>query len=541
MKSRTNSFLTGILALGMLLASACAWASEPVDEVKLDSGRLKGAVSKGVVSFKGSPFAAPPVGDLRWKAPQAVKPWTGVRPATAFAPDCLQVPFPSDAAPLGGPLGEDCLYANVWAPVERPAAKLPVMVWIYGGGFVNGGTSPAVYDGTHFAERGIVFVSFNYRVGRFGFFAHPALTAETPDGPIGNYGYMDQIAALKWVKRNIVAFGGDPGNVTIFGESAGGGSVLTLLTSPISRELMQRAIVESGGGRDLLMGPRFLNKTSPLGAPSAEEIGMNFAKSVGIVGTDAAALKALRALPADKIVAGLNMATMGAAAATYCGPIQDGVIVRESPQAALTAGRWAKVPVMIGATSADIGFPKAKTLDELFGQFGANAEKAKAVYNPEKSDNVSLLGWKVAGDQMMVEPARFVARTVSAAGIPAYEFRFSYVAEYLRSTPTCKGALHATEIPYVFNTVRAAHGDKLTAKDEALSGRANAYWVNFAKTGNPNGQDLQNWPAYKADSDIIMDFTNDGPIAGPDPWKERLDLAGALADAKSNHATGRSK
>ena len=387
--------ISGLLGALVLTVNLCAAATP--DLVKVDSGQLKGVVNNGVVSFKGIPFAAPPIGELRWRPPQPAKPWTEVRSAAKFAPDCLQVPFPSDAAPLSASLSEDCLYVNVWAPAASGSKKLPVMVWIYGGGFVNGGTSPAVYDGTKFAEDGTVFVSLNYRVGRFGFFAHPALSRENPKEPHGNYGYMDQIAALQWVKRNIAAFGGDPGNVTVFGESAGGGSVLMLLTSPLSERLFQKAIVQSGGGRDHLMGLRYIDKSSPLGIPSSEDIGMNFAKSNGIESIGPEALAALRALPAEKVVAGLNMATMGAAAQTYSGPMVDGRIVVESPQAAILAGRWSKVPVMIGATSADIGFPRARSIEALFAPFGTNTEKAKAIYNPEKSDNAFFVGWKVAG------------------------------------------------------------------------------------------------------------------------------------------------
>jgi para-nitrobenzyl esterase len=269
----------------------------------------------------------------------------------------MQVPFPSDAAPLGAKLNEDCLYVNVWTPASATGKKLPVMVWIYGGGFVNGGTSPSVYDGTHFAEQGVVFVSINYRVGRFGFFAFPALTEENPQEPHGNYDYMDQIAGLKWVQRIIAAFGGDPNQVTLFGESAGGDSVLTLLTSPLSQGLFQRAIVESGGGRRLLMGERLISKDSSLGMPSAESIGVNFAKSKGIPATGATGLAELRKLPAEQVVDGLNMASMRQAATTYAGPMKDDRIVRESPESAILAGRWAKVPVTIGANSPDIGFP----------------------------------------------------------------------------------------------------------------------------------------------------------------------------------------
>jgi len=522
-------FSLSALVIGTILIAGKATAQNTV--VKTEAGQVKGAVENGVLSFKGIPFAAAPLGDLRWRAPQPVKPWAGVRTATRYSPDCMQLPFPSDAAPLGAGVDEDCLYMNVWKPVTPSIAKLPVMVWIYGGGFVNGGSSPLVYAGNHFAENGIVFVSFNYRVGRFGFFGHPALTAEHPEELHGNYGYMDQIAALKWVQRNIAAFGGDPDQVTVFGESAGGGSVLTLLTTPLAKGLFKRAIVESGGGRDLLMGQRQLSKNSPDGTPSAETLGVNFARSVGITDTSAAGLAELRKVPAEKVVSGLNMASMFQAANTYSGPMVDGAIVTESPQAALMAGRWAKVPVMIGANSADIGFPKGRTMDEVFAPFGANQEKAKAYFNPEKSDNPMMVGIRVAADEMMVEPSRFVARTVSAQGLPAYEYRFSYVAESLR--PKVAGAPHATEIPYVFNTVAAAYADKLTPADDAISKKALAYWVSFAKTGTPSVPGLPKWETQSAQSDFIMNFTNTGLVAGPDPWKARLDLIESMAVEQS--------
>lgn len=503
--------------------------------VTIESGQVKGAVKDGVLAFKAIPFAASPTGQLRWRAPQPVTPWTGVRDATEYALDCDQLPFPSDAAPLGAGTSEDCLYLNVWKPAAPQAAKLPVMVWIYGGGFVNGGSSPLVYSGHHFAENGIVFVSFNYRVGRFGFFGFPALTQEHPEELHGNYGYMDQIAALKWVQRNIAAFGGDPSQVTVFGESAGGGSVLTLLTSPLSQGLYQRAIIESGGGRGLLMGQRYLSKTGPDGTPSAESLGVNFAKSNGITDTGAAGLAQLRALPADKVVNGLNMASMWQAATTYPGPMIDGAIVTESPQSAIVAGRWAKVPLIIGANSMDIGFPRGKTMDELFAPFGSNEEKAKALYNPDHSDNVMFVGMRIAADQMMVEPARFVARTVSSQGVPAYEYRFSYVAESLRDK--LPGAPHATEIPYVFNTVSVVYGDKLTPADEAISKKVHAYWVAFAKTGTPTPAGLPKWETQNPQTDFLMNFTNTGVVAGPDPWKARLDVAQSLAEGPTKTAS----
>jgi para-nitrobenzyl esterase len=507
----------------ILVAAPFAFAAS--GEVKIDTGRLKGVTQEGVVAFKGIPFAAPPVGDLRWRPPQPAKPWTGVRPASEYGPDCMQKPFPGDAAPLGVTPAEDCLYANVWAPAGN-GRRLPVMVWIYGGGFVNGGSSPAVYDGSQFAKRGAVLVSFNYRLGRFGFFAHPALTKENPSEPKGNYGYMDQIAALEWVRKNIAAFGGDPGNVTVFGESAGGGSVLMLLTSPMAKGLFEKAIVESGGGRTLLMGQRYLDRSVPSGPPSAESVGVAFAKSAGIEGQDAAALAALRRLPADAVVAGLNMAGMGVP--TYAGPMIDGKIVLESPAEAYAAGRGAKVPVMVGANSADIGFGQARTKEQLFAQFGTGSDKAKAAYDPDGSGDLRQLSPAVAADVTMVEPARFTARSIAAVGKPAYVFRFSYVAESLRKQ--WSGAPHATEIPFVFDTVAARYGKDLTAADEATAKAANAYWVNFAKTGNPNGQGLPEWPSYSPATEKLMDFSNTGPAGKADPWKARLDVVETLAN-----------
>ena len=510
----------------LLSAFFAAQAQSGMPRVKIDTGTVQGSSEQGITSFKGIPFAAPPLGDLRWRPPQPAAKWKGVREATQYGPDCAQLPFPSDAAPLGTASSEDCLYVNVWTPAHKASEKLPVIVWIYGGGFVNGGSSPLVYAGTHFAEGGVVFVSFNYRVGRFGFFAFPALSKEQAGAPLGNYAYMDQIAALQWVQRNVHAFGGDPGDVTIFGESAGGGSVFALLTSPMTNGLFEKAIVESGGGRDSLLGVRYVDRTSPAGMPSLEDIGVAFAKSVGIDGTDAAALAQLRALPAEKVIAGLNMASMGRQAATYGGPVIDGKIVVETPQSALLGGRYHKVPLMIGANSADIGFPRWRTLAQTWAAFGPNAQKAAALYDPNQSSNPMMVGWKIGADMMMIEPARFVAGTLASDGVPSWEYRFSYVAESLRGK--MPGALHATEIPFVFDTVKDKYGAALAPADEAIARKMNAYWVNFAKTGNPNGPGLPPWPAYSLSKDELMNFTTEGPVGEPDPWKERLDLIEAL-------------
>jgi para-nitrobenzyl esterase len=524
------SRLAAPLGLGLALGfGSAALAQAPV--VKVEGGRIGGAAADGVVSYKGIPFAAPPVGPLRWRAPQPVPSWKGVKPAIAYGHDCMQKPFPGDAAPLGTPPAEDCLVLNVWRPATMGQAKLPVMVWIYGGGFVNGGSSPEVYSGEAFARQGVVFVSFNYRLGRFGFFGFPALSKEHPREPKGNYGYMDQIAALKWVQKNIAGFGGDPGNVTIFGESAGGGSVHALMTSPAAKGLFHKAIVQSGGGRGSLMGERRLSQDLPE-SPSAETVGVNFARSKGVEGVDAGALARLRALSAEEVTSGLNMASSRNAAQTYAGPMVDGRIVVESPEAAYRAGRYVKAPLIVGANSADIGFASARSKEALFDSFGANKAQAQAVYDPTGARPLSAILAEVGADRMMVEPARFVAGALAEQGVATWHYRFSYVAEsmqkYLRT-----GAPHATEIPFVFDTVKARYGTQVTSRDAAVGQTANAYWTNFAKTGDPNGSGLPKWPRYDPKSDQILDFTSSGAVAAvPDPWKPRLDVTAAAAQAR---------
>ena len=513
-----------ITLLGVLGLASGATAAD-AERVTIDTGALQGATVGTVTAFKGIPFAQPPVGELRWRPPQPVKPWSGVRNATAYGADCMQEPFPGDAAPLGVQSAEDCLYVNVWTPAKRGAGKLPVMVWIYGGGFVNGGSSPSVYDGSEFAKDGVVLVSFNYRLGHFGFFAHPALSAEQKGGLLGNYAIMDQIAALEWVKRNVAAFGGDPKNVTIFGESAGGMAVHILLTTPLSAGLFQKAIVESGGGRPGVLGGR------PVSGPgdSGEARGLVFAKKYGIEGQDAAALQKLRAVPAATIAKGFNMTTMGDP--SYAGgPLLDGKLVVGGPSTIYQKGQGARVPLIIGATSSDIGFVQAKTFDELYASFGANADKARSVYGADPHADFHAVSWRVGGDQTMAEPVRHIARIRTAQGQKVWQFRFSYVAESMRKE--WPGAPHATEIPYVFNTVAARYGKDLTPADAAAGKATHAYWVAFAKTGVPSAAGLPAWPAYDPKTDPIMDFTTDGPKVTTDSWQARLDLAEAVSNAR---------
>jgi para-nitrobenzyl esterase len=510
-----------IAPIALALFSATTWAA--ADEAAIDSGKLKGVVLDGIVSFKGIPFARPPVGALRWRPPQPVEHWAGVRSAAAFGPDCAQSPAGAGVSQTAK-LSEDCLYINVWAPASG-GKKLPVMVWIYGGGFVQGGSSVAVNDGKYFAKDGLVYINFNYRLGRVGFFAHPALTKERPNELHGNYGYMDQLAALKWIKRNVAAFGGDPGNITIFGESAGGASVLTMMTSPLAKGLFQKGIVESGGGRTLLMGRRYLHKSEPGGPPSAESVGVAFAKSVGIEGEDAAALAALRKLSTEQVTASLNMNSMSGAR-TYGGPMIDGKLVVESPGEAYAAGHGMKIPFIAGATGADLGTATGSTLDEMFARFGADKDRVRALYDPTGAGALRDIAQALGGDETMGEPSRFIVRTVAATGQPAWEFRFSYVPEARRAT--VKGAAHSSEVGYVFGAIGGRSGQP-AAGDLATAQAMHAYWVNFGKTGNPNGPGLPKWDKYDPRTDIILDFTLDGPFAQPDPRKARFDAVEKLA------------
>jgi para-nitrobenzyl esterase len=436
----------------------------------------------------------------------------------------MQMPTRSAAAPRRTVASEDCLFVNVWVP-ERRSSKLPVMVWIHGGGFVQGGTSPDIYDGAPFARHGLVFVSLNYRLGRFGFFSFPELTRESKTGQVGNYGYFDQLAALKWVQRNIAAFGGDPRQVTIAGESAGGGSVHVMMTSPLATGLFSRSIVQSGGGRSMLSATGLREGRS--GQPSAEQIGVAFARSKGITGDGPEALKQLRALPPETIVDGLSMATMFTARSTCSGPMIDGTIVVDEAQTLYRAGKYQHVPMMVGANSADMGMSRATTVEQIFSPFGEKQKAAEEAYDASNSKDLRDLATTVASDAMMAEPARFVAQTLSSQGVPAWEFRFSYVAESMRKE--WPGAPHATDVPFVFDTARAHYGTPLTEADEKVAQEMNSYWANFVKTGNPNGVGLPDWPAYQSTSDMLMDFTNNGPVAEPDPWKKRPDLSGLSA------------
>jgi para-nitrobenzyl esterase len=532
------AFAASVVAIG--LGTVAHTQTPPV--VRIDSGDLQGAVADGVASFKGIPFAAPPVGDLRWRPPQPAAKWTGVRQATEFGADCMQGRFgppPTAAAGAGAPAArvpsEDCLYLNVWSPANATARNLPVMVWIYGGGFTGGSSASSNTSGAQFAKQGVVLVALNYRVGRFGFFAFPGLSKERPEEAKGNYAYMDQIAALQWVRRNVAAFGGNPNNVTIFGFSAGGVSVHSMLASPMARGLFHKAIAESGGSRDSVLTARPMREdgVDPNYPVSAETIGITFAKSMGIEGTDQAALASLRALSAEQVLRGAPAQPGVNTPMVETTPILDGKLITETAESAYKARRQPRIPLMAGSNSADTAGNRvrARTKEEFFARYGQWSAQAKAAYDPDGTADLATMVSQANDDFGQAEPARFAVNAFAANGSPAYRYRFSYVQRAMRERMRT-GAPHGGEIAYVFGTLASGPGGAVTPEDLAVSRMAQSYWVNFARTGDPNGPGLPTWPRHVVGQDQIFDFRPDGSAgSGPDARKARLDVTQLATEA----------
>jgi para-nitrobenzyl esterase len=488
------------IATGAAVSIGSSAQSSPDPVVTVESGTLRGVTRDGVHAYLGVPYAAPPVGDLRWREPQPPAKWQGVRAADTFGNDCVQ------HRQYDQPQSEDCLYLNVWTPPAPAGQRLPVMFWIYGGGLSYGSAAWPWYDGTAFAKQGVVLVSVNYRLARFGFFAHPAVSAAEPGAVLGNYGFMDQIAGLKWVQQNIAAFGGNPADVTIFGESAGGRSVNALLVSPLSKGLFHKAIIQSGAGRNQL---RHIRDSRPGVPTSAESMGVEFAKSAGLTHPTAAAL---RALPAD-VVRG----PVGSTPPPFANAMIDGRLVVEDFTETYKKGAQHRVPLMIGANSAEFGTGVAPDAEPVFRSLGFYRDKALALYDGYGTNDPKLVAMEITSDMGMNNGTRYVARLIAQAGQPVYHFHFGYVAQAARATSP--GARHAAELVYVFDTLgsrttRTQPPAAVADADRKVARQMNTYWANFAKRGDPNGSGLPEWPALTLSGDETLELTpNDGPVA----------------------------
>jgi para-nitrobenzyl esterase len=485
----------------IVLALACVTGSpaQTPKPVRTQSGLVQGTSEDGIAVYKGIPFAAPPLAGLRWRAPQPAADWAGPRSADKFAPACMQVPIVYAALGLDAvETSEDCLYLNVWTPAKSPNDRLPVMVWIYGGGFTIGSTSMASYNGANLAKKGVVLVSVAYRLGAFGFMAHPQLTREQ-EGHSGNYGLLDQIAGLQWVKRNIAAFGGDPNRVTIFGESAGGYAVSMLAASPLAKGLFHGAISESGGSfapqRHAQEGGENMDSLA-----TAEKNGVALLAKLG-----ASSIADARTKSAEAVLKSSPPGLGGS------WPIFDGYVLLGDQYKLYEAGRYNDTNILIG-TNSDEGalFVPAITAAAYQGTvhsgYGEYADKILAVY-PAGSDAEALHSARdLFRDTAFAWPTWTWARLQSKTGKgKVYVYYFSHRPPY-PDTPEFKnwGAAHGGEIAYVFGNFPAAM--PATPADRTVSEEMSSYWVNFAKTGDPTSSGLPRWPAFTNSTTQVMNL-----------------------------------
>jgi para-nitrobenzyl esterase len=476
--------------------------------VATSSGKVAGAFDEagGVYSFKGIPFAAPPVGALRWKAPQPAPPWSGVREALQFGPRAMQLAVFGDMNFRSNGMSEDCLYLNVWTPDPSTDARLPVLVYFYGGGFIAGDGSEPRYDGAQMARRGIVAVTVNYRLNIFGLFAHPELRAESPQGCAGNYGFLDQNAALRWVRDNIAAFGGDPDHVTIAGESAGSMSVNAQMVSPLSKGLIAGAIGSSGG----------IGALPPVSLKDAEARWLTFARKVG-----APSLAALRALPATKLLD----ATAGMAPHEFPSVV-DGWFFPKSPLELLTSGEQTHAPLMVGWNSEEMPYlallgeqapTPANYAAVVQALYGEHADEVLKLYPGATTEQVEQSATDLAGDRFLVYSTWKWADEHRSAGCPVYRYYYAHprppmipemgdaiaglAGGVIRDAdaqaiamPPARGAVHSADIEYALGNLATNRVYAWTAEDEQVSALMQGYYANFIKTGDPNGAGLPAWP-----------------------------------------------
>jgi para-nitrobenzyl esterase len=493
-----STWLVLNLTAFLLLSSAFAQTVKPVPT---DTGLLQGTVEDGLTIYRGIPYAAPPIGELRWKPPQPAAKWQGVRLADQFGRACIQTNAAISKLPTPS---EDCLYLNVWTPAKSATAKLPVMVWIHGGGFVAGTPAEKTYDGAWLAKDGVVVVSIGYRLGVLGFLAHPELSAESAEHVSGNYGLLDMIAGLKWVQKNISAFGGNPHKVTIFGESAGAGAVSILCASPLAAGLFQGAIAESGAS----FAPVRAGSTGPgEGAnplSSAEQAGEEWAKKQG-----ATNIAELRKMPAEK----LQEASLRQRGIT--GPNVDGWVVPGDLYKLYQAGKYNDVPVIVGYNSDEgATFPGPTSHDayveSVRSRFGKFADKILQIYPGGDTPTEKRTARNLMRDSSFGSHSWSWVRLQTKTGkSKAYYYFFDVHPDYPADSPKAGfGSPHASELPYLFGEMPGPnHPAPVTPADHKIAELMRSYWTNFAKTGDPNGPGLPKWTAYKLNNPQTLHFT----------------------------------
>ncbi|QDH79876.1 carboxylesterase family protein [Echinicola soli] len=493
-----------VLATGVLMSAV--WPNNDLLQVEVEQGVLQGKQENGIAVFKGVPFAEPPIDELRWKAPQSPRAWEGVRKATSYAPSPYQPGNPASGK------SEDCLYLNIWTPASSPNDNLPVMVWIYGGGFSFGTTADPVTTGKHLAEKGVIVVSIAYRVGQLGFLAHPELSAENPNGVSGNYGLLDQIAGLQWVQKNIKAFGGNPDKVTIFGESAGGISVSMLCASPLAKGLFQGAISQSGGSFGPTRARTFPGENMKTLA-QAETDGKAYAEKAG-----ASSLKELRQLQADELPLGMGLGGAW--------PIVDGHVITADQFHSYRKGKYNDVPVLIGYNSDEgLSFTRENSPEEFIkntkARYGQFADDLLEVY-PVGENHIP----KSARD--LNRDAAFGWHTWTWANLQSkngnsdvYLYYFDQHPEYPEGSPRHgHGSPHGQDVAYVFQTLDEV-GAGNNESDIAISNKMATYWTNFAKYGDPNGTGLEEWPRFDQSNPMAM-YLTDPLHLGPVPSEPAL-------------------
>jgi para-nitrobenzyl esterase len=496
---------TSFFPLIFFVGFAMAQLPEPIE---VEGGLLQGVTENGLAVYKGIPFAAPPVGNLRWQAPQPGAKWNGIRIADKFAPGPIQGGNP----PSGK--SEDCLYLNIWTPARSAKDKIPVLVWIYGGGFGAGSTAEATYSGEKLAKKGVVLVSIAYRVGQLGFLAHPELSVESPNRVSGNYGLLDMIAGLKWIQKNIASFGGDPKRITIFGESAGGIAVSMLCASPLAKGLFHGAISQSGGS----FGPPRIT-TYPgenlKYLKDAEIAGETYVKAAG-----ATSIAELRKIDADKLPAGRGLGMSW--------PIIDGYVIPDDQYNLYEAGRYNDVPILVGYNSDEgASFSPPKTPEDYiagvrkrYGKFADDLIKAYPVGAAHVPKTARDLARDAAFGWHTWSWARLQAKTGKSK---VFYYYFDQHPDYPESSPRYGfGSPHGQDVAYVFQHLDAAKPD-ITKTDMDISEAMSTYWTNFAKYGQPNGNSLPAWPVFSASNPLVMYF-NKTPSIGPVPSAESLKI-----------------